>query len=54
MKIAIIGATGMVGNVMLDVIKERNLHFDELLLVASKNSIGKIISYWNLFFYWWS
>ena len=45
MKIAIIGATGMVGNVMLDVIKERNLHFDELLLVASKNSIGKIISY---------
>ena len=45
MKIAIIGATGMVGNVMLDVIKERNLYFDELLLVASKNSIGKIISY---------
>ena len=36
MKLAIVGATGMVGNVMLDVIKERNLHFDELLLVASE------------------
>ena len=45
MKLAIVGATGMVGNVMLDVIKERNLHFDELLLVASENSIGKIITY---------
>ena len=45
MKLAIVGATGMVGNVMLDVIKERNLHFDELLLVASENSIGKIIPY---------
>ena len=45
MKIAIVGATGMVGNVILEVIKERNLHFDELLLVASQNSIGKIVSY---------
>jgi aspartate-semialdehyde dehydrogenase len=44
MKIAIVGATGMVGNVILEVIKERNLHFDELLLVASQNSIGKIVS----------
>jgi aspartate-semialdehyde dehydrogenase len=45
MRIAIVGATGMVGTVMLDVIKERSLHFDELLLVASKNSVGKIVSY---------
>ena len=45
MRIAIVGATGMVGSVMLDVIKERSLHFDELLLVASKNSVGKIVSY---------
>jgi aspartate-semialdehyde dehydrogenase len=45
MKIAIVGATGMVGNVILEVIKERNLHFDKLLLVASQNSIGKIVSY---------
>ena len=40
-----VGATGMVGSVMLDVIKERSLHFDELILVASKNSVGKIVSY---------
>ena len=45
MRIAIVGATGMVGSVMLDVIKERSLHFDELLLVASINSVGKIVSY---------
>jgi len=45
MRIAIVGATGMVGSVMLDVIKERSLHFDELFLVASKNSVGKIVSY---------
>ena len=45
MRIAIVGATGMVGGVMLDVIKERSLHFDELILVASKNSVGKIVSY---------
>ena len=45
MRIAIVGATGMVGSVMLDVIKERSLHFDELILVASKNSVGKIVSY---------
>ena len=45
MRIAIVGATGMVGTVMLDVIKERSLHFDELILVASKNSVGKIVSY---------
>ena len=45
MRIAIVGATGMVGSVMLEVIKERSLHFDELILVASKNSVGKIVSY---------
>lgn len=46
MKIAIIGATGMVGSVMLDVLKERNLPLDDLLLVASKKSIGNKIE-WN-------
>ena len=45
MRIAIVGATGMVGSVMLDVIKEWSLLFDELFLVASKNSVGKIVSY---------
>ena len=34
MKIALVGATGMVGGVVLEVIKERKLYFDELYLVA--------------------
>ena len=45
MKIAIVGATGMVGNVMLKVLAERNLPFTELLLVASEKSVGKVISF---------
>mgnify|MGYP000580857189 CR=1 FL=1 len=46
MKIAVIGATGMVGNVMLEVLLERQLKFDELLLVASEKNIGKEVI-WN-------
>ena len=45
MKLAIVGATGMVGTVMLDVLKERKFQYDELLLVASKKSLGKLIDY---------
>jgi aspartate-semialdehyde dehydrogenase len=45
MKLAIVGATGMVGTVMLEVLKERNFKYDQLLLVASKKSVGKTISY---------
>jgi aspartate-semialdehyde dehydrogenase len=40
-----VGATGMVGTVMLEVLKERNFKYDQLLLVASKKSVGKTISY---------
>ena len=47
MKIALVGATGMVGNVMLKVLEERNFPFSELLLVASKRSIGKLIKFKN-------
>jgi aspartate-semialdehyde dehydrogenase len=47
MKIALIGATGMVGGVVLEVLKERNLFFKELFLVASKSSIGKKIDFIN-------
>ena len=36
MKIAVVGATGMVGNVMLEVLAERNFPVTELLLVASE------------------
>lgn len=45
MKLAVVGATGMVGTVMLDVLKERKFQYDELLLVASKKSVGKFIDY---------
>ncbi|ARV09778.1 aspartate-semialdehyde dehydrogenase [Winogradskyella sp. PC-19] len=43
MKIAIVGATGLVGTVMLKVLEERNFPLDELLLVASERSVGKEI-----------
>ncbi len=45
MKLALIGATGMVGEVMLKVLQERNFPIDELFLVASEKSIGKEISF---------
>ena len=45
MKIAIIGATGLVGNVMLEVLSERGLSYDELILVASERSVGKVVSF---------
>ncbi|MCL4153550.1 UNVERIFIED_CONTAM: hypothetical protein GTU68_042379 [Idotea baltica] len=43
MKIAVIGATGMVGEVMLKVLEERNFPVTELIPVASSRSIGKEI-----------
>ena len=45
MKIAVIGATGLVGNVMLKVLQERQFPLDELLVVASERSIGKEITF---------
>ena len=45
MKIALVGATGLVGNVMLEVLKERNFKITELIPVASEKSVGKQISY---------
>jgi len=45
MKVAIVGATGLVGNVMLKVLEERNFPLDELLLVASERSVGKKITF---------
>ena len=47
MKIALVGATGMVGNVMLQVLAERNFDITELIPVASERSIGKYISFKN-------
>jgi aspartate-semialdehyde dehydrogenase len=43
MKIAVVGATGMVGEVMLKVLEERNFPVTELIPVASSKSIGKEI-----------
>ena len=45
MKIALIGATGMVGGVMMEIIKERHFSFDKLFLVASESSIGRKITF---------
>lgn len=45
MKIAVVGATGMVGEVMLQVLAERNFPLTELILVASEKSVGKEIIY---------
>ena len=45
MKVAVVGATGMVGNVMLQTLEERNFHITELIPVASERSIGKTISF---------
>jgi len=45
MKIAVVGATGMVGEVMLRVLEERQFPYTELLLVASERSVGKTITY---------
>ena len=45
MRIAVVGATGMVGEVMLKVLAERNFPVTELIPVASEKSIGKEIEY---------
>jgi len=43
MKIAIVGATGLVGSVLLSIMEERNFPVSELILAASKKSVGKKI-----------
>ena len=45
MKVAVIGATGMVGAVLLKVLEERDFPVDELLLVASQRSVGKTLEF---------
>jgi aspartate-semialdehyde dehydrogenase len=46
MKLAIIGATGLVGKTVITVLNERKIPFKELLLVASEASIGQTLE-WN-------
>ena len=43
MKLAVVGATGMVGEVMLQILSERNFPYSKLILVASEKSVGKKI-----------
>ena len=45
MKVAVVGATGMVGQVMLKVLEERNFPVTELIPVATERSIGKQIMF---------
>ncbi|MBY5951053.1 aspartate-semialdehyde dehydrogenase [Algoriphagus marincola] len=45
MKLAVVGATGLVGSEILEVLDEHNFPYDELLLVASERSVGKQIEY---------
>ena len=45
MKIAVVGATGMVGQVMLKILEERNFPVTKLIPVASEKSVGKTIMY---------
>ncbi|MCC5924204.1 MAG: aspartate-semialdehyde dehydrogenase [Crocinitomicaceae bacterium] len=45
MKVAVVGATGMVGNVMLRVLAERNFPVSELIPVASEKSVGNEIDF---------
>ena len=50
MKIALVGATGMVGEIMLNVLEERDFPISNLLLVASERSVGKKLSFriWSI------
>lgn len=45
MKVAVVGATGLVGTVMLKVLAERNFPVTELIPVASEKSVGKKLSW---------
>ncbi|MCL9805814.1 aspartate-semialdehyde dehydrogenase [Flavobacterium amniphilum] len=45
MKVAVVGATGMVGEVMLQVLAERNFPITELIPVASERSVGNEIEF---------
>ena len=45
MKIAVVGATGLVGTKMLEVLSERNFPLTELIPVASEKSVGQKVNY---------
>ena len=45
MKVAVVGATGLVGSKMLQVLAERNFPVTELIPVASERSVGKEVEF---------
>ncbi len=45
MKVAVVGATGLVGSKMLQVLEERNFPVSELIPVASERSVGTMVNY---------
>ena len=45
MKVAVVGATGLVGTKMLQVLAERNFNVTELIPVASERSVGKEVAF---------
>ena len=45
MKVAVVGATGLVGTRMLQILEERNFPVDELLPVASAKSVGRKVAF---------
>ena len=45
MKVAVVGATGLVGTKMLEVLAERNFPVTELIPVASERSVGKTVEF---------
>ncbi len=45
MKVALVGATGLVGQKMLEILEERNFPVEELIPVASERSVGKKIAF---------
>lgn len=44
-KVAVIGASGLVGSTILEIMEKHDLHFDELSLLASERSAGKEVSF---------
>lgn len=50
MRVAVVGATGMVGNVLLQVLREQNFPITELIPVASEKSVGNILLFGGLEF----
>jgi aspartate-semialdehyde dehydrogenase len=44
-KVAVVGATGMVGEAMLEILEDRNFPVSEVLLLASERSRGRILTY---------